>query len=61
MKIQYGPDHLKLSSSMDRRLIGSPNEFWVLKIFKDGNEEIPYRVHTSKSYSYLQKIKKRYG
>lgn len=37
---------------------GSPNQYWSLRVFKEG-KEFP-EVHTSKSRAYIEKIKEEY-
>lgn len=40
------------------KLEGTPHQYYLLKIWQDG-EEYPL-IHSSKSMAYLKKIEKRY-
>lgn len=50
-----------LRYDLQQKLIGTPAAYWVLRVFKPDNEDIPYQVHTSKSIVYLRKLIKEHG
>ena len=47
-----------MTIEMKCRLEGTKQQYWTLKVFKDG-QDLP-EVHTSKNQAYLLKIRREY-